>query len=99
MAFKIIYKKRFVNKLVRVLDYLEKEWGGNVANAFLATLDERMNMLHKYPEIGKASAKLPAVRSILISKHNKLYYKIDGRSIVVLNKYDMRMNPKKNLYE
>jgi plasmid stabilization system protein ParE len=99
MAFTIIYKKRFVNKLVKVLDYLEKEWGGKVATAFLSTLDERINMLNKYPEIGKASAKLPSIRSILISKHNKLYYKIDREFIVILNMYDMRMNPKRNLYE
>lgn len=99
MAFTIIYKKRFVNKLVKVLDYLEKEWGGKVANAFVSTLDERISMLDKYPEIGKASAKDPSIRSILVSKHNKLYYKIDEGCIFILNMYDMRMSPRKNSYE
>ncbi len=35
MAYEIILKKRFTNKLVKVLAYLEKEWSQQVAANFL----------------------------------------------------------------
>ena len=34
MAYKIIYKKRFSNKLVKLLEYLEKNWGNKSLFAF-----------------------------------------------------------------
>jgi len=34
MAYQIIQKKRFINKLTKLLNYLEGEWGFNVAVNF-----------------------------------------------------------------
>lgn len=36
---------------------------------------------------------------MLITRHNKMYYKIKGKTVVILNMYDTRMNPKKNPYK
>jgi hypothetical protein len=49
MAFEIIIKKRFVNKLIKVLTYLESEWGDDVAENFLHKIDTRIDMLKEYP--------------------------------------------------
>lgn len=35
MAYEIILKKRFTNKLIKVLAYLEQEWSQKVAADFL----------------------------------------------------------------
>jgi len=43
MAYQIILKKRFVNKLVKVLAYLEKEWSHKVAPPFLKKLTIAFN--------------------------------------------------------
>ncbi len=98
MAYQIIYKKRFNNKLVKLLQYLEKEWNEKAAIEFLNKLDERIGTLKEHPFIGKASISRPEVRAILITKHNRLYYKLSQDRVIILNMYDTRANPKKNTY-
>ena len=54
MAYKVIYKKRFSNKLIKLLEYLEKEWSHQVAMNFLNNLEKRLDMIIKQPFVGKA---------------------------------------------
>lgn len=77
MAYKVIYKKRFNSKLIKLLQYLEKEWGQTVAIEFLNKLDRRIETLKQQPLIGKRSQKKPEVRAISITKYNRLYYKFN----------------------
>src|SRR5689334_17457439 len=96
MAYKIIYKKRFVNKLLKLLDYLKTDWGENVANTFISKLQKRLHTLSKQPYIGVSSSVIKTVRSILITKHNRLFYRIKDNTIEVINMYDTRSKPKEN---
>ncbi len=98
MAYQIIVKKRFTNKIVRLLDYLETEWGKAVADNFLKEIDRRLYTLSEQPLIGVVSNEAKTVRSILITKHNRLYYRIKVNTIEIVNMYDIRMNPRKNPY-
>lgn len=84
MAYKVIYKKRFNNKLIKLLQYLEKEWGQKVSNDFLDKVDKRIQTLKQQPLIRKPSAKKPEVRAI---------------SIIALNLYDTRKNSKYNPFD
>ena len=52
-----MYKKRFNNKLIKLLNYLENEWGQKVALEFLDKVDKRIETLKKQPFIGKPSEK------------------------------------------
>ena len=45
MAYQIIVKKRFTNKVLKVLAYLEKEWSHEVAVGFLQKIDRRIELL------------------------------------------------------
>lgn len=78
MAFQIIVKKRFSNKVKKVLAYLEKEWSYKVASAFLLKIDRRIEQLTQQPYIGAPSSKVKDIRGLLITRHNRLYYKIIG---------------------
>ena len=49
MAYQIIYKMRFYNKLTVLLDYLEKEWSEAVARQFVAKLNKRIETLYQEP--------------------------------------------------
>jgi len=99
MAYKIIVKKKFTAKLIKLLFYLEAEWGKTVANRFENKVEKRLDNLSKHPFTGAESAYFKNVRSILITKHNRLYYRIRETTIEVINMYDTRMNLKKNPYK
>jgi plasmid stabilization system protein ParE len=76
MAHKIIYKKRFLNKLDKLLAYLQKEWTTVIANEFLDKLEEKIKIIKLYPASGNITA-IKNTRSILIIKHNRVYYRIE----------------------
>jgi len=98
MAYQIIFKKCFTNKLVKLLAYLEQEWSHKVAASFLKKIDYRIQQLSKQPLTGISSEKIQGIRSVFITRHNRLYYKMKGKKVIVLNMYDTRMNPKKKKY-
>ncbi|SFQ03321.1 type II toxin-antitoxin system RelE/ParE family toxin [Parafilimonas terrae] len=98
MAYKIIYKKRFQKRLFKLLDYLKSAWGEEVADEFIIRLQKRLQTLSKQPYIGAPSSVIKPVRSILITKHNRLYYRIKDDTIEVLNMYDTRRHPRKSIY-
>lgn len=39
MAYEVVVKKRFTNKVQKVLEYLEKQWSQKVAADFLLKID------------------------------------------------------------
>ncbi|HMK27948.1 MAG TPA: type II toxin-antitoxin system RelE/ParE family toxin [Chitinophagaceae bacterium] len=98
MAYQIILKKRFVSKLVKVLAYLEKEWSHKVAAAFLKKVDHRIQQLSGQPFTGVPSSAIKDIRAVLITRHNRLYYKVKGKKVIVLNMYDTRMGPKRKKF-
>ena len=96
MAFQIITKKRFEKKVTKLLVYLEKEWSDDVAINFKIILLKKLDMLSTMPTIGAEVNSIKNIRSLLITKHNKVYYKIERNKIYLLNMIDTRRNPKKN---
>jgi len=78
---------------------LESEWGQKAAIEFLSRIDKRVETFKEQPFIGKPSQRKPEVRTILITKHNRLYYKFRSDTVIILNMFDTRRNPKKNPYD
>lgn len=98
MAYTLLVKKRFTRKIISLLQYLEKEWSKKIALEFEEKLYKRMEQLISHPYMGTPSSSIKGVRSLLITKHNRLYYRIKGNKIEIMNLYDTRRNPKKNRY-
>lgn len=90
MAYEVIYKDAFLEKVQHISSYLEKEWGLLAAQNFIHKIDKRIESLKKHPFIGAPSKKLKGCRGLHITKHNRLFYKIDGKTIIILNIYDTR---------
>lgn len=50
-------EKRFTNKLIKVLAYLEKAWSQEIAGAFLKKIDDRLHQLTGQLFTGNQSEK------------------------------------------
>ncbi|HEX8461400.1 MAG TPA: type II toxin-antitoxin system RelE/ParE family toxin [Segetibacter sp.] len=96
MVYKIVFKKRFQNKLDKLLTYIDSEFGLIVAQNFASQLNNKFHFLQLQPFACTPSANFPNVRSILIGRYNRMYYKIESDKIVVINIYDTRIHPKRN---
>jgi len=98
MAFEVVYKKPFYKKLEALLNYLQKEWNEDIAQKFLIKLDNRISTLTEQPYIGSPSRKVVGVRGILITKHNKIFYKVSKNRVTIIDMLDTRIDPQKNRY-
>jgi len=94
MAYKIIQSQLFLTKVIHLLEYLEKTWGKKVSEEFKQKLDTQILSLLKQLDKGK-NCKLPNVKRLLITPHNKLFYRVKGKTIYIITFFDMRQDPKK----
>jgi plasmid stabilization system protein ParE len=99
MALKIIWTANALEDYKRVIDYLVKEWSAGIAERFSENVQARLETLSNYPFLGIVSTKDLSVRSISISRHNRLYYRVTSIAIEVLDIFDTRQNPEKNRYD
>ena len=90
MAYKIIFKKRFIAELEGVLHYLEKEWGKTVADGFLTKIEKTVESLRHNAFIGAPSTKIKDARGLSITAHNRLFYRVKGNSVSILRLLDTR---------
>ncbi|MFP5042620.1 hypothetical protein, partial [Parasediminibacterium sp. JCM 36343] len=72
MERQIVLKKRYMNSLLKVITYLQAEWGEKVTAEFVARLDKRLLGLLSQPYTGIQSEVVKYVRGILITRHNKV---------------------------
>ena len=88
MAYQIVTKIRFKKNVTKVPEFLESEWSYKVAEEFLNKIDKKLNILSIHPMIGKFSQKYKNVRGVLITRHNKMYCRIEGNKIIIINLFD-----------
>ena len=98
MALKIVWSRKADRKFDKIIQYLENEWGKNVAKTFIKRTYEFLDLLAEFPEIGSIEHSEKQIRGFVLIKQTTLFYKIKGATIVVLNFYDNRRNPKKKRY-
>ncbi len=99
MALPVVWTENAIEDYKLVIDYLLLEWPLPVAEKFVETIEKRIEVLSRFPNIGIASLKDASVRSIILTKHNKLYYRSNRDKIEILNIFDTRQNPEKNLFQ
>ncbi len=99
MAYKIKINKAFKINSQKVYQYLADEWSFKIADEFLEDLYEKIYNLTNTPFSGSIAPKYKNVRKLTITKHNKLYYRIRGKAVTILNLFPSKQNPKRNKYE
>lgn len=98
MVKRIVWNKRALEKLDEIVDYLEENFSEKTASNFVEKVFDRLDILSRYPEIGRKSKKKKNIKFHKIDKHRDLYYRIDGKNLIVVYIFDTRQNPEKNLY-
>ncbi len=96
MTFQITWTDNAQEDLQQILDYLTQNWSEKDTDNFLNKLFLRIDILSKSPLIGKKSDKLSSVRRIVITKHNSLFYTVEGDSIIIQDIFDTRQDPSKS---
>ncbi|MEK6780919.1 MAG: type II toxin-antitoxin system RelE/ParE family toxin [Bacteroidota bacterium] len=90
MAKKITWSELAVNRYRHVIQYLLSEWTERDAIQFISKVDAKLFLLSRFPNIGRKTSHNNSIRQILLSKHNRLIYKIEKTRVVVLDIFDTR---------
>ena len=95
MALTVYWTKRADKKLSSITDYLNREWGEVVVKNFVKILDEFLDILSEFPEIGSIENPHKNIRGFVVVKQLTLFYRMKKDKIIILNLFDNRQNPKK----
>ena len=95
MALQIKWTKGAEEKFLSIIAYVEMEWGTKSASDFVDESDDVIDLISAFPEIGNLEKKEKGIRSFLITKQTKLFYRIKGERLILLTFFDTRQNPKK----
>jgi plasmid stabilization system protein ParE len=96
MALTIVTKKRFENRVKAVLEYLSDNWYDSVADDFMVTLKEKIKLLSEQPLTGRLVYTNKNLRTCLVTKHNRIYYRVEKNNLIIMHMIDTRKNPKNN---
>lgn len=99
MAYRIVASELFERSLARTIKWVKKEWSDQAAEIFNRKILTVIEKINRYPTIGKKSSRYDNVRSILVTRHNRLYYRVSDNDIILLELVETKQHPQKNKYE
>ena len=98
MAKKVVWTKRASNKFDKVVEYLQTDWNENVVRAFVQRTETILELLSENPELGTVENSEKGVYGFRLTKHNRMFYRIDEERLIVLNIFDNRQSSKRKRY-
>ncbi|MEX0810779.1 MAG: hypothetical protein WD048_01095 [Chitinophagales bacterium] len=81
-------------KLVKILNYIEEEFGINSKAKFLATFTKNVQKIESNPK-SCPKTELEGIFKNVISKQTSFYYRIQNLDIEIITLTDNRQDPKK----
>ncbi len=94
MAFKIKWTTRADVKFDKILQYLTTNYGEQVTKNFINKVYDFLDILSEFPEIGSIENQEKSIRGFTIVKQINIFYRIKGETIILLDFFDNRKNPK-----
>ncbi len=67
---------------------------------FIEIAEYKIKLIGIHPYLGRISAENKDIRSILLTKQNRIYYRLlNGDIIEIVNIFDIRQDPQRNIFE
>ncbi len=97
---KVIWTKRARRDYLKVLDYLDENWGVNEIKDFIGKTEQTIKTVTDNPKAFIASTKRKNVYKGFVTKHNSMFYQVKPRKkeIILLTFWDNRRDPQKLHY-
>ncbi len=95
MALEIKWSKRADKSFDKIIEYLEDNQSENVVKAFVQKLYDFLELLSEFPEIGAMQYPEKSIRGFTLTKQVNVFYKIKADTIIILDFFDNRQDPKK----
>lgn len=91
----IEWSPRSKKDYLKLLEYLQEEWGEKVVKKFNGRLQTVLKTIASKPQLYPASSRMKDVRRCVVSKQTSLYYRVKKNKIELITLFDTRQDPKK----
>jgi len=98
MAYKVIITNSFQKATANTSKWIEINWSLRSAQNFDKKIIDILASITLNPKLGKQSVR-KNIRSRMVTKHNRIYYKVSRNTITILELFETKTNPKNNKYE
>lgn len=78
---RIVWNQNALDSLDKNINHLKKNWSTEVLVNFLDIVDEKVELLKTYPEMGVIFEFKPVLRQLVITKHITLFYEVETDEI------------------
>lgn len=95
MVEEIKWTKTAVKNFDRTVFYLVENWSEQVVADFVIKPFSLLDLLSRHPELAQYQVKAKGIRGILITPHNKLFFRVKNTKLIVLKIFDTRTKPSK----
>ena len=93
MALEIKWTKNANNDLYSITTYLEQYLSSSSLIVFIDSVFKCLDQISEFPEIGIVENKRKKMRSFLINKNCRVFYRTTELEIILLAFIDTRSNP------
>ncbi len=98
MVKKIKWNDAANKRFDEVTDYLQEKFSSRAAENFANLVYDRIEMIVKGLTVGRKSAKAKTVMILKIDKHRQMYYRMHGTTLIIIDFWDTRQDPRKRPY-
>ncbi len=98
MVKKIKWNNAANNTFDETTNYLQDNFSSKAAENFANLVYDRIDMLVRGLTVGRKSTKAKTVWVLKLDKHRQMYYRIHGTTLIVVDFWDTRQDPRKRPY-
>ena len=99
MVKKVKWNKLATSSLSQIAEYLESEISYDSATRFVNLAYDKIDILKKYPDMGRPAPKTKTIRFIKVDKNRRMYFRRNGTTLHIVWFFDTRQDPSKNIYK
>ncbi|MBK8950742.1 MAG: type II toxin-antitoxin system RelE/ParE family toxin [Flavobacteriales bacterium] len=90
MSLRSLWTREAESSFTEIVGYLDSTWGGLVAAAFVSDVIHTIAILEVFPNGGVIEVTDHGIRSIPVARQVRLFYRIDGGRLIILEFIDAR---------
>lgn len=98
MALEVKWSIRADKKFDKIINYLLVKWGAKATSTFVRKVYEFIDLVVEFPEIGTLEDKEKNIRGFVVVKQITIFYRVKGKTIILLNFFDNRQGPKRKRF-
>lgn len=98
MVTTVIWRKKAILKVEEIALYLETEISEKSAENFIKAIYATIEKVKAHPGRGRKVAVQQKIQFINADKYRQLFYRVNGKELIILDVFDVRQHPDKRPY-